>query len=318
MQKGHMRFEPNINCVLELRGGREVRTPIAEVKNLNSFRAVAGAIEFEVAAQPGRWRADGVELGAGTKSTLGWDDERRATVLQRSKEDAHDYRYFPDPDLLPVRLTGAWVEERRAELPELPHARSARYRREFGLDAKAAASLAEDREDAELFDAAVASAMAGAGHAGEGGLAREAAGKHAANVVLQGARALANERGLPTAAALGVSAQQIAGVAALRADDLIDSASVGAVIGALAEAPGETARAAAEKLGVVKVKDTAQLEAWVDAVLADPANAGAVADLKAGKGAAVGRLIGGVMKESGGRADAKDARAMIAEKLGLG
>jgi len=105
MQKGHIRFEPNINCVLEMDDGRTVTTPITEIKNLNSFRSLEMAIRAELAAQPERWREDGREMGPGEKVTRGWDDAKNATFVQREKEDAHDYRYFPDPDLLPTCWT---------------------------------------------------------------------------------------------------------------------------------------------------------------------------------------------------------------------
>ena len=136
MQRGHMRFEPNINLEMELEDGRVVKTPIVEVKNLNSFRAVRGAIEHEYDRQEVEWRETGREMGPGAKSTYGWDDEKMVTVLQREKEDAHDYRYFPDPDLVPVVVDDAWLEEVRAQLPELPAARRTRYVDDFGLREK--------------------------------------------------------------------------------------------------------------------------------------------------------------------------------------
>ena len=313
MQKGHMRFEPNINCVLELGDGRRVVTPISEVKNLNSFRAVEAAIGYELRRQPERWREEGAVFGPGSKATYGWDDARQETVLQRSKEDAHDYRYFPDPDLPPIFLDEGWIGDRRAELPELPHDRAARYREAFGLDEKAALALSEERAEAELFDGAarIAAAETGADDPAD----RGRAGKQAANVLLQGARAIANERGVGVGE-LGLSAAQIAGVAALRAGDEMDSASVGPVLERMMEAGGD-ARDAAEAIGALKVLDAGALEGWVDAVLNDPANAQAVADVRDGKQAAIGRLIGGVMKASGGKADAKAARAVILEKLGV-
>ncbi|MEX2219975.1 MAG: Asp-tRNA(Asn)/Glu-tRNA(Gln) amidotransferase subunit GatB, partial [Phycisphaerales bacterium] len=120
MQKGHMRFEPNINCELTLDDGRTVRTPIVEVKNLNSFKSLRGAIEFEAQDQPRRWAQTRREQTPGTKTTRGWDDARAVTVPQREKEEAHDYRYFPDPDLLPVMINESWREPVRARHPHLP------------------------------------------------------------------------------------------------------------------------------------------------------------------------------------------------------
>ena len=132
MQKGHMRFEPNVNVVMTLEDGSEVATPIAEVKNLNSFRAIKGAIEYESKRQVEQWKKDSVEMGPGRKATFGWDPEKMRTILQRSKEDAHDYRYFPEPDLVPLRVDQAWRDEVRSRLPELPQARRQRYTGTYG------------------------------------------------------------------------------------------------------------------------------------------------------------------------------------------
>ena len=146
MQKGHMRFEPNINLSIELDDGKVVKTPIVEIKNLNSFRALKGAVEYEQKHQAARWQEDGKEMGPGAKTTRGWDDSGMRTFVQREKEDAHDYRYFPDPDLLPVRVSEAWLDRVRDRLPELPHDRAARYRAECGLSAKEAAALVDERD----------------------------------------------------------------------------------------------------------------------------------------------------------------------------
>lgn len=319
MQKGHMRFEPNVNCVLHLSGGHRVATPISEIKNLNSFRSIRDAIEAELGAQPGRWVEDGLEHGPGTKSTWGFDEQAGPggrLFLMRSKEDAQDYRYFPDPDLPPVRLDEAWIGRVRDAVGELPIERAQRYRDEFALDEKATAALTEDRAESDLFDAAVAHLLNAQGQPGEGGLPREAAGKAVSNVLLQSARALANERGVD-AAELGLSPAEIAGVAGLRAHDEIDSASVRPLLAALSDDAdaGCTPREVAERLSLLKVTDADALAAWVDTVLTDDANARVVADVRSGKQAAIGRLIGGVMQLSGGRADAKAARAMILKRI---
>ncbi|MCB1598335.1 MAG: hypothetical protein KDI87_11530, partial [Gammaproteobacteria bacterium] len=155
MQRGHMRFEPNVNVVVFDGAGQEHRTPIVEVKNLNSFKALRGAIEHEHERQAKQWLEDGRVMGPGAKSTRGWDDERGITVLQREKEDAHDYRYFPDPDLVPVVVDDAWLSRVRAAVPELPMARRARYRSEFGLDEKDAHALVDDPLLCRFYEACV-------------------------------------------------------------------------------------------------------------------------------------------------------------------
>jgi aspartyl-tRNA(Asn)/glutamyl-tRNA(Gln) amidotransferase subunit B len=329
MQKGHMRFEPNINCELTLAGGRTVRTPITEVKNLNSFRAVAGAIEHEIAQQPGRWRETGLEIGPGTKTTRGWDDNRGVTVIQREKEDVHDYRYFPDPDLPALVVEEGWVDEIRGSLPELPLERLVRWRESIGLGADEGAVLIEERADAELFDAAVdevvspGSTTAGAEDAGgkkkkkkdTKGIGRERAGKAVANIVLQQVARLANERGC-SLAGVGLDAVQIASIARLREADDISAANAGKLVEKLAE-PGYEGRdpaGVAEYEGWLIVRDEGAMQAWVDEVIA--ANPEIVEQIRGGKQQAVGRLIGEVMGKSGGSADAKAVRAMLLERIG--
>ncbi|MEK6701870.1 MAG: Asp-tRNA(Asn)/Glu-tRNA(Gln) amidotransferase subunit GatB, partial [Planctomycetota bacterium] len=177
MQRGHMRFEPNINTIITLKDGHLIRTPIVEVKNLNSFKSLKGAVEFELADQPRRWLGDRKEMGKGMKVTRGWDDDRGVTFVQREKEDAHDYRYFPDPDLPPVVVSEEWRERLRAGLPELPHVRLRRYVKQYDLDTKEAAALVEEPGTRELYEAAIEAMV---------GLAVPAsrAGRLAANLLL--------------------------------------------------------------------------------------------------------------------------------------
>jgi len=331
MQKGHMRFEPNINCVLTLKDGRTVTTPIVEVKNLNSFRAVHAAIGHELAEQPERWREDGRVMGPGAKTTRGWDDARGVTFTQREKEDAHDYRYFPDPDIPTLAVSRDWVDEIGAGLPELPLARLERWADGLGLDPADGMSLIEERSDAELFDAAVDAAV-------KAGLGRKDAGKQVGNVVLQHLARLANERsagdrsGEPSGdraggddaggpvliSGLGVSAEQIAAVARLRADDKISAANAGKLVEKLAGEgyEGRDAEGVAEYEGWLTVRDEGAMAAWVDEVIAEHPEI--VEQIRGGKQQAVGRLIGEVMKKSGGSADAKGVREMLLERIGSG
>ncbi len=316
MQRGHMRFEPNINCELTLSDGRKVRTPIVEVKNLNSFRALAGAVDYELRAQPERYLEDGREMGVGAKSTRGWDDERMTTVAQRDKEDAHDYRYFPDPDLPPVVVDAAWRERVRAALCELPMSRLRRYVKDYGLALKQGEQLVEERPVCDLLDASVEAAAAT-------GMDPNDAGRQAANLLLQAGARIANERAQETGdpvlpSDLGVNAPQIAALLAMRAEGAISADGVDTVFEALAsgEHAGGDARLVAETLGVIIVRDEGQLETWCDeAIAAMPEIAD---DVRAGKVQAVGRLIGDVRKRSGGSADAKSVREMLLNKLGQG
>lgn len=310
MQKGHMRFEPNINCILELEDGHVVKTPIVEVKNLNSFKSLRGAIEYELREQPDRWREDGRIMAPGAKTTRGWDDHREVTFLQREKEDAHDYRYFPDPDLLPVTVSRDWVERVAKELPELPHTREQRYRDSLGLGKKEAAALVEEPATCRFFESAWDAVAA----VGTDPAMREKTGKIVANLVLQSGFKRANERSV-AAQELGITPTGIAGIAKLRLDELISAQGADQLFGELCEKPSDEPKELAERLGLLQVRDEGALAAWVDQVLANPANAQAVADLKSGKQQAIGRLVGEVMKLSGGKADAKSVREQISARI---
>ena len=300
MQKGHMRFEPNINVIIELEDGTVVKTPVVEVKNLNSFKAVKGAIEYEATAQVDRWREDGKVMGPNAKSTRGWDDVKCVTVLQREKEDAHDYRYFPDPDLVPVVVDDAWRERVRAEIPELPLARRARYVGTYGLEEKDAAALVEDRDPCIFFESCVAEL---------GGTAK--AGYTAGKFLLNQLAKRANELGMGLHAA-GVTAKQVAGIVSLRESGALGAQNVDALVAAIAGTTDD-AKAAAEKAGLLVVRDDAALDGWIDQAIA--ANEQAAADVRAGKMAAIGRIVGSVMKLAGGKVDAKTVNERIVSRL---
>lgn len=299
MQQGHMRFEPNINCRLVLDDGREVRTPIVEIKNLNSFRALADAIEFEHREQPGRWAEDGREHAPGAKTTRGWDERRGRTVLQREKEEAEDYRYFPEPDLPVLKIDDAWRARVRASVPELPAARLARLVRELGLSVRDAAALMEERARSELFEAALAVA------AGDGVESGDAA-RAVATLMLQAGARLANERGV-CVERLGLSAEQWGMTAAMRARGELHAAGADRLAASLVgDGEGADAREVADRLGLLALRDDAALQAWCrEAIEAHPEIAEQV---RQGNAKGLGRIIGDVMKRSGGRADAARAR----------
>lgn len=306
MQRGHMRFEPNINCRLRLRDGRGVVTPIVEIKNLNSFRALGEAIEHERREQPTRWVADGLEMGPGAKTTRGWDAVRGVTVAQRSKEDAQDYRYFPDPDLPVVVVDEAWLERVRAALPEPPLARMDRYAAEAGLSGAESAALVDERGTAELYDAIVDQLV-------EWGRTRSDIARAAAILLLQQGFKLANERGVGVDS-LGFCARQAAEIVRMRLDGEIAAAAAEVLLVECCNDRAADPREVARALGLVVVRDAAQLAAWCDEVIA--AEPGVACQVRGGKVQAVGRLIGLVMAKSGGTADAKEARELLLERLG--
>lgn len=308
MQKGHMRFEPNINMHMELSDGRLIKTPVVEIKNLNSFKAVKGAIEFEASDQPRRWMQDGRVMGPGAKRTRGWDDVNLRTVEQREKEDAHEYRYFPDPDLLPVSLEDATRARLSESLPELPHARERRHRDAYGLAPKDAAALNDERALSDFFEACTDAVAA---H----GVIREAAAKKAANVLLQSAAKRANERNTPPHL-LGPSPAQIASLIMLREANKLSSGAADELFGLLCDAPRDAdPEALAAQHNLLQVTDTSAMNAWVEEVLADPANAKSIDAYKGGKVTAIGALVGALMKRSKGQADPKAAKELLEQRL---
>ncbi len=296
MQRGHIRFEPNVNVIIADADGREHATPIVEIKNLNSFRAVRDAIEFEHKRQVEAWQADGVTMAPGRKSTRGWDDAGGVTVLQREKEEAHDYRYFPEPDLLPVVVDESWRQAVAGRVVELPMQRRLRYEREFKLSATDARSLTEERELCLFFEACAAAA----GDA-------DTAGASCAKVLLNAGAQLANERGV-SIHELGISAGQVAQIIELRDRQAIGSSAADALFELLCDTD-DPAEDVAARHDLLQEQDAGRLEAWcAEAIAAQPH---AVEDLRKGKQAAIGRLVGHVMKASGGRADAKAARTTL-------
>ncbi|MAB83847.1 MAG: Asp-tRNA(Asn)/Glu-tRNA(Gln) amidotransferase GatCAB subunit B [Phycisphaerae bacterium] len=307
MQRGHMRFEPNINMIITLEDGTTVATPIAEIKNLNSFRAVQGAIEHEAKRQVEAWKSDGLVMGAGAKSTRGWDDQRQVTFLQRAKEDAHDYRYFPEPDLIPVVVDDRWRSEIETKIPELPNRRRVRYASDYGLSGKDAMALTSDRDPCYFYEACIESTGALVGD----GMKPSEIGTAAAKFLLNVGARLANERGRELQE-LGIDPQQVAGVIELRHANDIGSNAAEQLFEMLCDSDAE-ARDAAEEAGLLQVTDTGQLDAWVDEAIA--AQPQAAEDFASGKDAAVGRLVGHVMKASGGQADAAAVRNCLVEKL---
>jgi len=327
LQRGHMRFEPNINCVLTLDDGGIAKTPITEVKNLNSFKAVKGAIEYELREQPRRWQETGVEMTPGSKSTRGWDDVGGETFLQREKEEAHDYRYFPDPDLVPVSVSPTWLASVKAKVVEPPLSRVRRYADDYALTRKEAAALVDERDVCLFYEATIEAAVS---H----GVGRDRAGKLAANLVLQSGAKRANERTKARQAdhdhagatgagvepvlvsELGITSGAAGAIVKLREDGSISAHAADELFGLMCEPEhaGADAGELARTRGMIIVRDAGALDAWCEQAIA--ANAKVADDVRAGKVAAVGRLVGEVMKLSGGTADAKSVREKLLSTLG--
>ena len=306
MQKGHMRFEPNINVVIDTVDGREFRTPVVEIKNLNSFRAVEGAIRHEEKRQLEEFLETGRTMGRGMKQTRGWDDQKLVTVLQREKEDAHDYRYFPEPDLLPVEMDEAWKDRIKASIPELPLARRSRFRHDYGLPENDALALVDERELCLWYERVVDSQL---------GMkdppSAHDAGHDAAKLVLNQMAKRGNETGVGPHE-LGISPDQVAQLLQLRRAGTVPPQAVDRLLDLASESP-EPIATLAEANGLVVVRDEGAMEGWIDqAIEAQPQ---AAEDVRGGKDAAIGRLVGAVMKASGGQADAKEVRDRLFGRL---
>lgn len=299
MQQGHMRFEPNINVLIE-KDGKTYKTPIVEIKNLNSFKAVHGAIQHEHHRQVEKWLEDGVEMGARSKSTRGWDDVKLVTTPQREKEDEDEYRYFPDPDLCEVHVDPAMLESIRTRLVELPYDRLRRYVAELGLKEADAKAIIDEPATTAYFEAV---------------LTEGADALPTAKLLRNNLSKLANEKGVGPDA-LGVSAAQLAGIVKLLDAGTVGSNVVDKLLVACVDSD-ETPDALAEQGGMVQVQDDSQLEAWVDEVLANPKLAKAVEDLRGGKQQAIGAIMGQVMRLSKGSANPGQVTKLIMAKVGV-
>jgi aspartyl-tRNA(Asn)/glutamyl-tRNA(Gln) amidotransferase subunit B len=293
MQMGHMRFEPNINVHITDSEGKVHKTAITEIKNLNSFSVLERATAYEIQRQIQQW----IDTGdLGVKSTYGWDEGAQATFLQRTKEEAHDYRYFPDPDLPLVEVGEKWLAELKGQVGELPAARRKRYVEALGLSHTDAATLAGDRETGELYEQAIAA----------GG-----DGRRVATLILSHGRRLANERNVPLAR-IGIKPQRLAELANLVAGGkLAASEPAGLVLQKLLEKDAPAEQVAAE-LGLIQVSDTGAIDTAIDAMIA--ANPKPLADYKAGKQSALGALVGMVMKNGRGL-NAKMVQERLKQKL---
>jgi aspartyl-tRNA(Asn)/glutamyl-tRNA(Gln) amidotransferase subunit B len=296
MQRGHMRFEPNINVIITTDDGEEHPTPIAEIKNLNSFKALHGAIEHEAIRQVEQWKLDGEEMGPNAKSTRGWDDHNLVTMLQREKEDAHDYRYFPDPDLVPLTISQEWIDEVNASIPELPSSRRTRFKNQYGMSDKDSRAITADPQLCTFFESCVKESADGA---------------QCAKWLLNTGAKLSNEKGCKVNE-LGITPEQLAGIIELRTNNKIGSSAANTLFELLC-ASDQTAESVAQREDLLQVTDENAMGAWVrEAIEAQPQAAG---DVRNGKDAAIGRLIGEVMKRSGGSADANSVRTLLLSKL---
>jgi len=292
MEKGVIRFEANISVRKKGSTGLGTRT---EVKNLNSFRALERAIEYEIKRQSKILEAGGkIE-----QETLGWNEARGETYSQRSKEDAHDYRYFPEPDLPPLIVEDSWVDQIRKSLPELPRAKSVRLIKEYGLTEYDAARLVEEQETADYFESAVKN------------LRKTVQPKVVANWMLGDLYSLMNLAGL-TVSQLKVRPEALGELAQITAEGQISQTSAKEVLVEMF-ATGKGAAEIVESRGLKQVSDEAFISDLVRQTLAE--NPGEVASYKSGKTGLLNFLFGQVMKKASGKANPAVVRAELEKQL---
>jgi len=291
MQEGSFRCDANVS--VRAAGSDQLGTR-CEIKNLNSFRFMQEAIEYEVHRQ--------IELieggGSVVQETRLYDPDRHETRSMRSKEDAQDYRYFPDPDLPPLVIAEDWISRVRAQMPELPEAMKTRFMRDYALPAADAATLTADHDLADYFEIAAK---------GSGGEA-----KIVANWVLGEVSAALNKAEIEIAQS-PVSAPQLAGLLKRIADGTISGKIAKDVFDAMWAGEGDPDAIIAAK-GLRQISDEGAIERIVDDAIA--ASPGIVAEYKAGKEKAFNSLVGKVMAASKGKANPAQVNAILKRKLG--
>ncbi len=291
MQEGSFRCDANVSV---RRPGAPLGTR-REIKNLNSFRFLQQAIDYEI-----QWQINEIEEGRKIQqATVLFDPDTGETRSMRSKEDAHDYRYFPDPDLLPLEIKADWIAEVKAGLPELPQAMQARFQSDYGLSAYDAATLAVTRSSAQFFEETV-------------NVAGKENAKACANWVM-GELAARLNRDEKDISASPIAAAQLAGMVKRIADGTLSSKLAKEVFEALWSGEGQDADAIIEARGLKQVSDASAIEPIIDEVLA--ANPKSVEEFRAGKDKAFNALVGQIMKATKGKANPQQVNELLKRKL---
>jgi aspartyl-tRNA(Asn)/glutamyl-tRNA(Gln) amidotransferase subunit B len=294
MEEGSLRVDANVS--VRPAGSEELGTK-TELKNMNSFRFLERGVEAELARQRELIEAGGTVI----QETLHFHPEDGSLTPLRSKEEAHDYRYFPEPDLVPLAPTEAMLRQARESLPELPEARLRRYTEEMGVAEDAATVLVADPQTADYFERAA-------------GAATEVEPRVVANWVTgELAAALRGDSGV-TASDSKVEAEALARLVTMVHEKKISHGSGKAVLAVLA-AEGGDPQSIVEREGLAQISDSGELESIVAAAV--DANPEAAEQIRAGNGKAIGAIVGIVMKETKGRADGGEVNRLIKEKLGV-
>jgi aspartyl-tRNA(Asn)/glutamyl-tRNA(Gln) amidotransferase subunit B len=303
MEEGSLRCDANVSV---REAGEEGFRTKTELKNMNSFRFIERGIEAEIARQVGIWS----EGGSVVQETLHFDPATGALTPLRSKEEVHDYRYFPEPDLVPLSPTAEMLEAARAALPELPAARLGRYERDFGLPADAAAVLVGWEELGRFFEETLAApAASGDGHGSEpvdpATLARWTTGELVARL---------REQGVDDPHESKLSPSSLAELVLMVQGRTLSQSAAKEVLAELTRSGGDPA-SVVEAKGLKPLADSGELEQIVERAIAQ--NEAAVEQIRKGKAQAAGAIVGAVMKETKGRADGSEVNRLIRQKLGI-
>ena len=289
MEEGSLRCDANVS--VRPVGQKELGTK-TEIKNINSFKGVERAIEYEAMRQ-----AELLEEGGKViQETRTWDEKEGITKSMRTKEEANDYRYFPEPDLVPFTVSDEYIEEIRKSLPELPDARKARYMKDFGISDADAVFMTNDKATADYFEACVACG---------------AEPKAAVNWLMGEFASQLSTDGIEISAA-PVKAEDLAGLLTLISKGTI-SGKIAKKVFATMWKEGGKAEDIVKAQGLVQISDTGALQELVDKVVSE--NPKAVEDFKAGKKKAVGALVGQIMKATKGKANPKVINELLNKKL---
>ena len=292
MEQGQLRFEASVSLAPE--GSRNLGTRV-EIKNLNSFRAVTGAVEHEI-----RRQTQALDRGETLyQETRLWDDERGVTEPMRSKETAMDYRYFPEPDLVPLEIDDDWIARAKAALPELAEARRRRIAQQYDLTDYDAQILTSEKALADLFEETIAAG---------------APAKATANWITGRLLYHINEHGLDPAS-LALKPPALAELVQMVESGAVSGPAARQVFDRIIES-GESPRAVVAALGLSQISDTAEIASVVAEVIAE--NPDAVENFRKGKEAALKFLVGQVMRKSKGRANPQTAAELLKQRLAAG
>lgn len=289
MEEGSLRCDANVSIRPK---GQEKLGTRTELKNMNSFRNVERAVIYEIERQKQVITAGGKIV----QQTLLWDSNKMVTRMMRSKEEAHDYRYFPEPDIPAVIVTEQMLAEIKAELPEMPDVRKARFMREMGLPEFDAHVLTESRYMADYFEEVLSNVNAP---------------KPVANLIIGEVRRVLNEQSIDIRE-FPITPERLADLVKLRESNAISSSAMQTIFNAMLDDDG-TAEALAQKLNLVQVSDTSVIEPVVDSILAQYPDK--VAQYRSGKTGLLGFFVGQVMRETGGQANPELVRNLVTSKL---